>query len=70
MLPGVYNVKDRIFFFRYAGFRQRLCQPVFVPVPTAQERQGIVDIVGSDGKPDQLIVLLNPGAKTILNSQV
>jgi hypothetical protein len=68
VLPGLYNGKDRtFFFFEYAGFRQRLGEPVLIPVPTAQERQGVVNIVGSNGQPDQLKVPLTADAQTILN---
>jgi len=67
-LPGVYKGTDRTFFFlEYAGYRQRLGEPVLFPVPTAQERQGIVPITGANGQPDQLIVPLNPVASEILN---
>jgi len=69
VLPGVYNGKDRtFFFFQYAGFRQRLGEPVLIPVPTVQERKGIVNIAGANGEPDQLIVPLNSNAQTVLNS--
>jgi hypothetical protein len=69
VVPHVYNGKDRTFFFlEYAGFRQRLGEPVLIPVPTAQERQGIVSITGANGQPDQLLVPLNPVAKTVLDS--
>lgn len=50
LLPDVYNGKDKtFFFFEYAGFRQRLGEPILISVPTAQERQGIVNITGSSG---------------------
>jgi carboxypeptidase family protein len=61
--------KDKTFFFaQYAGFRQRLGEPNLIKVPTALERQGIVNIVGANGQPDQLMVPLNPLAKTVLNA--
>ncbi len=66
--PRLYNGKARTFFFiQYAGLRQRLGEPIIMPVPTASERQGIVSITGSNGKPDQLMVPLNPVAREILN---
>src|SRR5436309_6111193 len=38
-VPGVYNGKDKtFFFFQAAGFRQRRADPVLFPVPTADER--------------------------------
>src|ERR1022692_101877 len=61
--------KSKLFFFaEYAGFRQSLGEPLFIAVPTLQERQGIVNITGSNGAPDQLIVPVNPVAQTVLNS--
>jgi hypothetical protein len=60
--------KDKTFFFlQYAGFRQRLGEPSLIAVPTAEERQGIVNITGANGKADQLLVPLNPAAQTVLN---
>ena len=67
-IPHVYNGKDRtFFFFEYAGYRQRLGEPVLFPVPTALERQGIVPITGSNGQPDQLTVPLDPVAKEVMS---
>lgn len=74
-IPHVYNGKDRTFFFlQYAGFRQRRGQPTVFPVPTADERKGIVNFIctppqctGRPG-PDQYIVPLNPLAQTELNA--
>jgi hypothetical protein len=44
-IPKVYNGRNKtFFFFEYAGFRQRLATPVVISVPTAQERQGIVNL--------------------------
>jgi hypothetical protein len=38
-------VKNKTFFFgEYAGFRQRLGEPTVIPVPTADERQGLVTV--------------------------
>ncbi|PYV86668.1 MAG: hypothetical protein DMG05_19140 [Acidobacteria bacterium] len=67
-IPGVYNGKDKtFFFFQAAGFRQRRADPVLFPVPTADERQGLVNITGADGKPDQLRVPVVSEVATILN---
>ena len=42
VIPGVYNGRDRTFFFgQYQGFRQVLGTTQVFPVPTAEERQGI-----------------------------
>ncbi|HKV42553.1 MAG TPA: carboxypeptidase-like regulatory domain-containing protein, partial [Blastocatellia bacterium] len=61
--------KDKTFFFaEYAGFRQRLGEPTVMAVPTAQERQGIVTVTGSNNQSEQLTVPLNPIAQNILNS--
>lgn len=60
-------IKRRTFFFaQYAGFRQSQSTPDFLSVPTADERTGIVDIVGSNGQPDQLTVPLNSVAQQVL----
>ncbi len=43
VIPGVYNGKDRTFYFgEYQGFRQVLGTTQVLSVPTAAERQGIV----------------------------
>lgn len=66
-IPGVYKGRDRTFFFlQYAGFRQRRGEATVFAVPTPQERQGMVDIMGANGKPDQLLVPLDPVAETVL----
>ncbi len=68
-IPGVYNGKDKtFFFFQAAGFRQRRADPVLFPVPTESERKGLVDIIGADGKPDQLIVPVDSAVSPILNA--
>jgi len=68
-IPHVYNGKDKtFFFFQYAGFRQVLGEPILLSVPTVGERNGIVNITGPNGQPDQLNVPLNPNAKQILNA--
>lgn len=62
-------LKRKFFYFaEYAGFRQSLGEPTFVAVPTQQQRQGIVDITGANGVPDELLVPLNPVAQQILTS--
>jgi hypothetical protein len=60
--------KDKtFFFFEFAGFRQLSGVPTFYRFPTAQNRQGIVDITGANGQPDQLEVPLNAAASTLLS---
>ena len=67
-IPKLYNGKDRtFFFFQAASFRQRKARPVLFPVPTADERQGLVDIVGTDGLPDKLRVPVLSEVSDILN---
>jgi hypothetical protein len=67
-LPRVYNGKDRTFFFaQYAGLRQRRGSPVLARVPTAEERQGILNITDENGNPDQLLVPLNPVAEYVMS---
>jgi hypothetical protein len=69
LIPKVYNGKDRtFFFFQAASFRQRKAGPVLFPVPTAEERQGLVDIVGANGAHDQLRVPVLPEVQSILNA--
>jgi hypothetical protein len=58
---------NTFFFFDYAGFRQEAGSPSFYLFPSAQNRQGIVDITGANGKPDQLSVPLTAAAKTVLD---
>jgi len=68
IIPKLYNGHDHtFFFFEYAGFRQRSGEPTVVPVPTPQERNGIVPITGANGQPDTLIVPLDPVAKQVLS---
>jgi len=61
--------KDETFFFvQYAGLRQRLGEPDIVPVPTADEKNGIVTIPDPvTGNPDTLQVPLNPVAQSVLS---
>jgi hypothetical protein len=45
VVPKVYDGRNKtFFFFQYGGFRQRLATPVVISVPTAAERQGIVNL--------------------------
>ena len=75
-IPGVYNGRDRTFFFlQYAGYRQRRGEATVFAVPTADERKGIVDFVCDPTKscsgrpgPDQYIVPLNPLTQQIANA--
>ncbi len=68
VIPHVYDGKDHsFFFFEYAGFRQRLGEPVIIKVPTANERKGVVPIVSSNGSPDNLLVPLTPAASQALS---
>lgn len=61
-------IKNRsFFFFEYAGFRQLSGSPSFYAVPSMNNRNGIFDITGANGQPDQLLVPLNSVAKTVLN---
>jgi hypothetical protein len=67
-IPHVYDGKDRsFFFFQYAGFRQERGEPQVFAVPTLDERKGIVDTVGKNGQPDQLLVPLNSVAQAMAN---
>jgi hypothetical protein len=45
VVPKVYNGRNKtFFFFEYGGFKQRLTSPVVISVPTAAERQGVVNL--------------------------
>jgi hypothetical protein len=67
-LPKLYDGRNKTFFFaQYAGYRQVLATPLLEAVPTADERQGKVDIIGANGQPDQLLVPLTATAKSVLN---
>lgn len=58
--------KGKTFFFaQYAGFRQRLAEPAIMAVPTAQQRQGIVTITGTQ-YPGTYQIPLNSVAQQIL----
>jgi hypothetical protein len=58
---------NTFFFFDYAGFRQRSGNPNFYLFPSADNRNGVVNITGANGQPDQLSVPLTPAAQTVLN---
>jgi hypothetical protein len=63
-LPGVYQGRDRTFFFgQYQGFRQVLGTTQVLSVPTPQERQGM-DTTAFPG--DTLSVPVNPQVAPIL----
>jgi uncharacterized protein DUF5916/TonB-dependent receptor-like protein len=63
-LPGVYQGRDRTFFFgQYQGFRQVLGSTQVIAVPTAAERQG-QDATAFPG--DTLNVPVNPQVAPIL----
>ncbi len=65
VLPKIYNGRSRTFYFgEYQGFRQVLGTTQVIPVPTADERQGI-DRVTFPG--DVLTVPVNPAVLPILN---
>ncbi|HKW98604.1 MAG TPA: TonB-dependent receptor [Bryobacteraceae bacterium] len=67
-VPKVYNGKNKTFWFvQYAGFRQRLAVPIIFPVPTPDERKGLVTITPTSGAPYQLQVPVLPDVSTILN---
>jgi Carboxypeptidase regulatory-like domain len=65
VLPHIYNGRDRTFYFgEYQGFRQVLGTTQVIPVPTADERQGI-DITTFPG--DTLKVPVNSQVAGVLN---
>lgn len=65
VLPGIYNGRDRTFYFgEYQGFRQVLGTTQVIPVPTAAERQGL-DTTTFPG--DTLTVPINPQVAGVLN---
>jgi hypothetical protein len=65
VLPGVYNGRNRTFFFgEYQGFRQVLGTTQVFPVPTAAERNGI-DTTAYPG--DTLTVPVSPKIVPVLN---
>ena len=65
VLPGIYDGRGKTFYFgEYQGFRQVLGTTQVIPVPTAQERQGI-DTTTFPG--DTLTVPVNPDIASVLN---
>ncbi|HUI51637.1 MAG TPA: carboxypeptidase-like regulatory domain-containing protein [Terriglobales bacterium] len=65
LLPGIYDGRDKTFFFaQYAGFRQVLGTTQVFPVPTAAERQGI-DTTTYSG--DTLYVPVNAQVASLLD---
>jgi len=65
VLPGIYDGRDRTFYFgEYQGFRQVLGTTQVVPVPTAEERQGI-DTTAYPG--DTLFVPVDDRIVPVLN---
>ncbi len=71
VLPGIYNGRDRTFYFgEYQGFRQVLGTTQVIPVPTADERQGIDTTAypKTDTDPgDTLFVPVDPRIVAVLN---
>jgi hypothetical protein len=64
MLPGLYNGRDRTFYFvQYQGFRQVLGTTQVIPVPTAAERRGL-DTTAFAG--DTLYVPVSPAISPLL----
>lgn len=67
-LPGLYDGKDRTFFFaQYQGFRQVLGTTQVFPVPTADERKGIDTLKFADGTFDTLTVAVDQRVQAILD---
>jgi hypothetical protein len=61
-------VRDNTFFyFEYAGLRQLSGAPNFYLFPSVENRNGVVDITGANGQPDQLLVPVTATAKTVLD---
>ncbi len=75
VLPGIYDGRNRTFYFgEYQGFRQVLGTTQVIPVPTADERQGIDTTTypekcsnGVCTPPDTLTVPVNPAIVPVLN---
>ena len=61
-------IKDKtFFFFDAAALRPLSGTPAFYKFPSADNRQGKIDIIGANEQPDQLIVPLNANAQTLLS---
>ena len=57
VIPHIYDGRDKTFFFgEYQGFRQVLGTTQVIPVPTAEERQGIDTLKFPDSTTDTLTV--------------
>ena len=71
VLPGIYDGRNRTFYFgEYQGFRQVLGTTQVIPVPTADERQGIDTTAypKTDTDPgDTLFVNVDPRIVPVLN---
>jgi hypothetical protein len=67
VLPGIYDGRSHTFYFgEYQGFRQVLGTTQVIPVPTADERQGI-DTTTFPGDTLTLTQPMDPGVSQILN---
>jgi hypothetical protein len=67
VLPGIYNGRGHTFYFgEYQGFRQVLGTTQVIPVPTADERQGI-DTTTFPGDTLTLTQPMDAGVSQILN---
>jgi hypothetical protein len=67
LIPGLYDGRKRTFYFgEYQGFRQLLGTTQVIPVPTAEERQGI-DTTTFPGDTLTLTQPMNPGVSQVLN---
>jgi len=71
VLPGIYNGRNRTFYFgEYQGFRQVLGTTQVIPVPTADERQGIDTTAypkTATDPADTLFVNVDPRIVPVLN---
>ena len=67
VLPGIYDGRGKTFYFgEYQGFRQVLGTTQVIPVPTADERQGI-DTTTYPGDTLTIPLPLNPQVVQVLN---
>jgi hypothetical protein len=58
---------NTFFFFEYAGLRQLSGYPSYYLFPSVDNRNGVVNITGANGAPEQLLVPVTPVAKTVLD---
>ena len=66
-IPHIYDGRKRTFYFvQYQGFRQVLGTTQVMPVPSADERNGVDAITYPDGSKDVLMVPVNTGIAAIL----